>query len=265
VGGALYAHRWHGDARRFVKRHAAELQRRPTWLFSSGPLDASATRAEIPPVPQVRQLMGRIGARGHTTFGGRLTADARGFVASSMARTHAGDWRDPGQIRAFARRIAVDVASQPARAAAPADVIWPGERSARRLVVALCLVAGVTATAGGLALALRPDGSLIKAPLDLLRHTPFQSFLVPGILLAGVVGLFNLLGGLWLARTRSQAAILVALTAGTLLTGWITVEMLLFRTVHWLQLFYLVVGMITTVKALQLRRRSQPDERAVIA
>ena len=35
VGGALYMARWHRDARRFVKRRAAELSGRPVWLFSS--------------------------------------------------------------------------------------------------------------------------------------------------------------------------------------------------------------------------------------
>jgi menaquinone-dependent protoporphyrinogen oxidase len=50
VGGALYAFRWHKDARRFVQRHAAELRQRPTYFFSSGPLDDSAARKEIPPV-----------------------------------------------------------------------------------------------------------------------------------------------------------------------------------------------------------------------
>ena len=38
VGGALYAGRWHNDARRFVKQYAHDLAERPTYLFSSGPL-----------------------------------------------------------------------------------------------------------------------------------------------------------------------------------------------------------------------------------
>ena len=37
----------------------------------------------IPPVPQVQELLERIGARGHVTFGGRLPADAKGFPASA--------------------------------------------------------------------------------------------------------------------------------------------------------------------------------------
>ena len=72
VGGALYATRWHPEARRFVKHRAAELSRRPVWLFSSGPLDDSAVQHDIPPVPQVCKAMRLCHARDHATFGGRL-------------------------------------------------------------------------------------------------------------------------------------------------------------------------------------------------
>ena len=102
VGGGLYANRWVGSARRFVQRHVPDLRRVPTWFFSSGPLDDSATRTQIPPTKQVATLMERVGALGHVTFGGRLTADAKGFPASAMAKKHSGDWRDPAQIRASA-------------------------------------------------------------------------------------------------------------------------------------------------------------------
>jgi menaquinone-dependent protoporphyrinogen oxidase len=106
VGGALYAGRWNKDARRFVKEYAHDLANRPTYLFSSGPLDDSATEHEIPPVRGVESLMRKIGARGHATFGGRLEPDATGFAASAMAKNHAGDWRDPAQVRAWAHQIA---------------------------------------------------------------------------------------------------------------------------------------------------------------
>jgi menaquinone-dependent protoporphyrinogen oxidase len=110
VGGALYAFRWHRDARRFVKRHTAELRKRPTYFFSSGPLDDSAAHGEIPPVKGVDALMRRVGARGHATFGGRLSPEAKGFPASAMAKKHAGDWRDPEQAGTWARSIAAQLA-----------------------------------------------------------------------------------------------------------------------------------------------------------
>lgn len=115
VGGALYAGRWHRHARRFLKRNAAALRGRPVWLFSSGPLDDSAADGDIPPVEQVRRLLELVGARGHVTFGGRLPADAKGFPASAMAKTHAGDWRHPERFRAWAAQVALQLVASDRR------------------------------------------------------------------------------------------------------------------------------------------------------
>jgi menaquinone-dependent protoporphyrinogen oxidase len=109
VCGALYANRWHRHARRFVRRYDRELALRPVWMVASGPLDDSAAVSVIPPVDGVRQLMERIGARGHVTFGGRLAPDARGFPASAMAKTRAGDWRDPARIHTWATSVAAEL------------------------------------------------------------------------------------------------------------------------------------------------------------
>ena len=106
VGGALYATRWHRDARRFVARRVKDLRTVPVWFFSSGPLDDSAEHGEIPPTKQVKILMERVGAQGHVTFGGRLTSEAEGFPASAMAKKRAGDWRNPQRVRAWASNLA---------------------------------------------------------------------------------------------------------------------------------------------------------------
>jgi menaquinone-dependent protoporphyrinogen oxidase len=165
IGGALYANRWHVDARRFVARNLTALRRIPVWLFSSGPLDDSAERQEIPPVGQVSVLMDRTGARGHVTFGGRLAADARGFPAAAMARTSSGDWRNPERIRAWAAELARALPG-----ARPGRAIDLPARSRWRLLAhggagwALCAVvlAGLSqVVASGLAIALHA----VAAPL----------------------------------------------------------------------------------------------------
>ena len=130
VGGALYANRWHRAARRFVDRHELELRRVPVWFFSSGPLDDSAERQTIAPVPQVQIRMERVGAQGHVTFGGRLSPDARGFPASAMAKTHAGDWRDPVHVRAWTGTVAEALPT-----ARPKPVVPQPGRSLWRLVL----------------------------------------------------------------------------------------------------------------------------------
>jgi menaquinone-dependent protoporphyrinogen oxidase len=114
VAGALYASRWHRDARRFVRRNAQVLRGLPVWLVASGPLDNRVRAGQLPPVRQVAKLVESVGARGQRTFGGRLEPDAKGFAARAMAKKLAGDWRDPEQVREFpavvARSLGVSVA-----------------------------------------------------------------------------------------------------------------------------------------------------------
>ncbi|MEW2567302.1 flavodoxin domain-containing protein [Streptomyces sp. NPDC047070] len=110
VGGGLYAGRWHRDARRFLRRHRTELAARPVWLFSSGPLDASASERDIPPVPDVRRAMDRLDVREHITFGGCLEEGAKGFVARMIVRNgKGGDFRDFTAIEAWASRIGAEL------------------------------------------------------------------------------------------------------------------------------------------------------------
>lgn len=107
LGGALYANRWHRDARRFARRNAKALTGRPVWIFSSGPLDASADGKDIGPVPQAADAARRLGAREHVTFGGRLSAEDGGFLARAMVRNgHGGDFRNPDRIASWSRAIA---------------------------------------------------------------------------------------------------------------------------------------------------------------
>ena len=88
VGGAISMHRWHRDARRFINHHEDALRGRPVWLFSTGPLDASAMSHDVPP-GSVAAIANRIHARDHVTFG----------------ESRAGDWRAWHRIRAWARGL----------------------------------------------------------------------------------------------------------------------------------------------------------------
>jgi menaquinone-dependent protoporphyrinogen oxidase len=149
VGGALYANRWHPHARAFVRRHAANLRRIPVWMFSSGPLDASAHGDDLPPARQVLTLMERIGALGHRTFGGRLDASATGIAASAMAKKMSGDWRERNDVRAWASSIATALP-----VAHPAPIVAQPGRSPVRLVTYAAAGWGICAALGALVLAV---------------------------------------------------------------------------------------------------------------
>ncbi len=248
IGGALYMNRWHRAARKLAARKADDLCARPVWLFSSGPLDASASEHELPPTAQVKKLMARVEARGHVMFGGRLEEDAKGFPASAMAKKMAGDWREWHQIRTWAKQVAGKILDEEPR---PVVISPAPPRLQRWMLAALCLFTGITAIGGGASLVIRPDGSLLEASPSMLAHSPFATFLIPGVLLLAVIGIGSSVAGVLVARD-ARVAPYFAYVAGAALLVWIIAEMVLLRSHHWLQVGYLTVGALILLEAWRI-------------
>lgn len=111
LGSAVYRTRWQQDAERFVHRFETHLANRSVWLFSSGPLDRSASVGLLEPPRAAARIGERIGARQHIWFGGALAPDATGIVERLMVRSgRAGDYRDLDQVRAWAHGVAESIA-----------------------------------------------------------------------------------------------------------------------------------------------------------
>jgi menaquinone-dependent protoporphyrinogen oxidase len=112
LGSAVYLGRWAKTARRFVDDHADDLARRPTWLFSSGPIvgdppppdDLAAVKATL-----VEELVEATHARDHKVFGGKLdksNLNWRERIAVRCAHASEGDHRDRAAIDGWAAKIA---------------------------------------------------------------------------------------------------------------------------------------------------------------
>jgi menaquinone-dependent protoporphyrinogen IX oxidase len=207
VGGALYANRWHRDASRFVRRHQDDLRAVPVWFFSSGPLDDSADHKPIPPTKQVQALMDRVDARGHATFGGRLTADAQGFPASAMARKRPGDWRSPEHVATWAHGVAESIRVSPKRASSP---VAPEACAAHSTVQVALLICGILSSlvyvAANVAGAMRWQGysSVTQTVSELFAiDAPSRPVVVP-LLLAYDVLLIAFGCGVWAAPSRRR-------------------------------------------------------------
>jgi hypothetical protein len=63
----------------------------------------------------------------------------------------------------------------------------------KSLLVILISFISFTAILSGVLMISNPDGGILKLSLSLLEGTPFKNFLIPGILLAIIVGGINLL------------------------------------------------------------------------
>lgn len=131
------------------------------------------------------------------------------------------------------------------------------------LLILLQLLLGIGALFGGGGLILDPGGELIQMPVSLLEHTPFDSFLVPGIILFTVLGILPVIIALGLITKKEWKAAdrlnlfrdrhwswSFSLYIGFVLIGWITIQMYLINGVALLHVIYIFWGLVIQVVTL---------------
>lgn len=140
------------------------------------------------------------------------------------------------------------MATQRPRPKLPAPLRW---------LLAIDLFVGVTAVLGGVGLVADPSGRNVGLSLSMLEHSPFDTFLVPGLVLAVVIGGAALLASLaHLLRWRFAGQ--ASLFAGLLLVGWILVQVLMIRELSWLHGVYFVLGLGQIALALRALGLASP-------
>ena len=115
VGSAVYMGGWMPEAKRFVEHFEPQLAAMPVWLFSSGPLGDEEPQPDGDP-SGLHELIERTHARGHRNFTGKLDRNELGLgerLIAKMVHAPEGDFRDWDAIRAWARKIAAEVAVAP--------------------------------------------------------------------------------------------------------------------------------------------------------
>lgn len=117
----------------------------------------------------------------------------------------------------------------------------------------LQVLIGLGAVGGGLALVLEPSGSNLGIPLEVLKSSPFSTFLVPGIVLLIVNG-FGSLVGATASFTRYWRAGEIAIALGLFLVAWIMFQVYWFAAFHWLHALYLSIGLLELVLGWLLRK-----------
>ncbi len=102
-----------------------------------------------------------------------------------------------------------------------------------------------------------PSGVLMGTPLDMLKNSPFTTFLIPGIVLFIANGLFSLVSLFFLLR--KQWPIFTVLQGVTLL-GWLAIQVWMIQTISPLHVIMAVVGVLLVVSGsvlLRIRQQSQ--------
>ena len=120
-------------------------------------------------------------------------------------------------------------------------------RLQRIILLTALLYEGFGGLSGGVLLALKPDGSYMKMPVEIMNGF-FPDYFIPGIILI-LMGILNITAfSLVLKRNR-----LDWLFSGMAMGGfiiWFTVEIIVLGGLHWLHIMWglpVIIGFITTI------------------
>jgi len=111
-----------------------------------------------------------------------------------------------------------------------------------RALFVLHIFVGIGALFGGSAAIIYPKAPL-GMPLDPLKNTPFDDYLIPGIILFTVIGLGNIISAFTL-RAKSKFQGYISSVFSWALVIWIVVQCVMLRAVAFLHVLYFIVGLL---------------------
>lgn len=134
------------------------------------------------------------------------------------------------------------------------------EKIIRIVICALTTFIALTAIGGGVAMLTGAD----RFPLEWLRGTPFADYTIPALVLAVVVGGSSLCAALLIFTKRAWGD-RVAIAAGILLVGYISVEVLLLKQAPpgptWIESMYFILGALVAGLGAYLLKNEFPHSR----
>jgi len=120
----------------------------------------------------------------------------------------------------------------------------------RRMLVISHIGVGLGAMAGGLC-AITDPLSPMGMPLEALEHSPFNSFLIPGLILFGLIGVGNLACAL-LYRVKCRCQGYASSVVGWALSIWIIVQCIMLQAVVFLHVLFFLIGVFQAVLAASI-------------
>ncbi len=126
-------------------------------------------------------------------------------------------------------------------------------KNTRLTAIVFLLFNALSAMYGGGSLIYDPSGELLGMPIEFLEKSPFKSFLIPGIILFTVNGLFNLLVAI-LGIVKSKLFPDLTILCGVLLVGWLSVQIMIIKAFSLMAHGpYYLVGIILIFVGYKLR------------
>lgn len=117
-----------------------------------------------------------------------------------------------------------------------------------RLLFVLHIFVGIGAMFGGMAAITNPWKPL-GMPTVFLKNSPFNDYLIPGIILFTIIGLGNLISGLMIHfKSRFQGYMSSAFSCALII--WIVVQCIMLKDIAFLHVLFFIIGLTETVLSM---------------
>ncbi len=124
----------------------------------------------------------------------------------------------------------------------------------RMLSILLLLFNGIGALYGSFKFITDPSGASLGMTLSLLEHSPFINYLIPGIILLIANGILSFVViALILFKTNFYSLAIIA--EGCILFGWITIQVIMLRTVASLHIILWTFAVLLILSGVVLNRK----------
>jgi uncharacterized membrane protein len=110
----------------------------------------------------------------------------------------------------------------------------------------LQLLVGIGALVSGIIFILDPDGSNLGLSAEILKESPFEDFLIPGITLLSINGIGSILGSFYSFKRRLLAG-QITMILGVAMVIWISAQVYWVSWISWLQPVYFILGIIEII------------------
>lgn len=125
------------------------------------------------------------------------------------------------------------------------------KKALRIISIFLLFLTGINAVVAGLLFVLEPGGQKMGMTTEYLNHTPFGTYLLPGIILFLFNGVLNLLAAVHAIRVGRHYMQWIIIQ-GIILCGWIVIQVIMVKDLNVLHLTMLLTGLIIIYCGLKL-------------
>lgn len=126
-------------------------------------------------------------------------------------------------------------------------------KASRIISISLLFLTGVNALIAGVLFMIDPSGKKIGMSISYLSHSPFSTYLIPGITLFFVNGLLNIMTAIICINKYGYYPVLIIIQ-GLFLSGWIIAQVIWVRDFNALHFTMLSIAIVLMANGFLLKR-----------